>query len=316
VGAELLPVVFLMGSTASGKTETAARLYRELNCEIVSVDAAQVYRGMDIGTAKPDAAFLGEFPHHLIDIRNIDQPYSAADFVTDANRLIAGINGRGRLPLFVGGTMFYFNALEHGLSPLPPANVKIRAKLEKELNANGLAALYRRLVAIDPNISDRIKPGDTQRILRALEIYHLSNTLPSKMMAQSKNMGLTAPLIKLALFAGDRKRLHRRIAARFESMIEQGLVDEVEKLLLDTGSPQNLPAMRAVGYRQVLEYLLNGISYDEMKDNGIAATRQLAKRQLTWLRNQSNVVWFNNDHPQIMDSLVQFMGANSLLDRQ
>lgn len=316
VDAERPIVIFLMGSTASGKTDTAARIFDQFSCELISVDAAQVYRGMDIGTAKPDKSFLESYPHHLIDVRNIDACYSAAEFCKDASVLIQDIHQRGNTPILVGGSMFYFSALENGLSNLPAADAQTRILIENEINEKGLAALHQQLMTIDPVSARRIAPSDSQRIQRAIELYRLTNVPPSQLATHpeySACLGrLENPIVKITLFAADRKFLHQKIEQRYVHMLEQGLIDEVKALTHDLEAPENLTAMRTVGYRQVLDYLLNKVSHQQMVDSGIAATRQLAKRQLTWLRNQSNLVWFDICHPKTADAVLVYLG--SLLD--
>lgn len=312
--AERPAVVFLMGPTACGKTEIAANLSRNMDVELISVDASQVYRDINIGTAKPDSEFLSKYPHHLIDIRGIDQPFSAADFVAECTSLIGAIHARGRIPLLVGGTMFYYNALEHGLSTLPAADPGLRAEIENERRTRGLSALHQDLRAIDPDLARRIRPQDSQRIQRAHEIHRLSGDPPSRLMAQNDAIGLTNPIIKITLFAGDRKQLHQRIERRFEAMLEAGLIEEVRALVSRSDFSLAFPAMRSVGYRQVLEFLENGVSYEQMKTSGVAATRQLAKRQLTWLRNQSNLVWFDIDNAGCIDAILHFLAAHPQLE--
>ncbi len=301
------PVIFLMGPTASGKTEVASKLYDHFPIELVSVDAAQVYRGMDIGTAKPDQEFLQRFPHHLINIRSLDEPYSAAEFVNDGRRLIKEIHARNRVPLLVGGTMFYFNALEKGLSNLPSADPQTRARIESEICQQGLSKVYRDLEKIDPVAAARMSPQDGQRIQRAMEIYRLTGTPPSQLMTAAR--GLDCHLVKLTLFCGNRATLHGRIADRFSMMIERGLVDEVRSLGAGHQDAWKLPAMRTVGYRQVVDYLGQQVDFNEMIDNGIAATRQLAKRQLTWLRQQSGLVWFEAEAQLPVDPVAEFLQA-------
>ena len=286
-----------MGPTASGKTDLAAELTKRFDVELISVDAAQVYRQMNIGTGKPDSEFLKQFPHHLIDIRNPVDTYNVAQFASDAMGLIQNIHDRGRIPLLVGGTMFYFKALESGLSELPSADEALRMELEQEWRDKGAELIHKKLTGIDPDIATKIRPTDTQRLLRALEIYHLTGQAPSRVMAQSQGVAIRYPLIKIALNAGHRKLLHERIELRFLSMVRQGLVEEVMSLLDIYPELRECPAMRIVGYRQTLDYLDGRCDEKGMVDAAVAATRQLAKRQLTWLRQQSNVVWFDVVQP-------------------
>lgn len=299
-----------MGPTASGKTEIAAQLHDEFECDLISVDAAQIYRGMNIGTAKPDSVFLDRHPHHLIDIREPSEVYSVAEFCSDASRLVDSIAAQKKLPVLVGGTLFYFSAIEKGLSVLPSADTIVRMQISAEINQQGLRSVYDQLVAVDPKTAQRLAPTDRQRIQRAVEIYRLTGTPPSQVMAQTQGQGLDNPVIKMALFTGDRKVLHKRIEARFEAMIERGLIEEVTSLAVELEHPEQLPSMRCVGYRQVLEYLRGDTDYHQMIQNGIAATRQLAKRQLTWLRNQSNVVWFDTEQAGVSDSILVYLKAH------
>ncbi len=296
-----------MGPTACGKTDTATIIYDAFNCELVSVDAAQVYRGMDIGTAKPDAEFLNKYPHHLIDITEITQPYSAARFCDDADELIDAIHKRSRVPVFVGGTLFYFSALENGLSDLPESNSGIRLEIENLISTKGLPAVYQDLVRIDSDMAKRLSPTDSQRIARAMEIFRITNRAPSTLMTKKGGHNSERQIVKMALFTGNRKTLHQKIEQRFLRMLDHGLVEEVKRLIQDLSEPETLPSMRSVGYRQVLEFLNGNLTYDQMVENGVSATRQLAKRQLTWLRNQSNVVWFDISHPQSMTSILAFL---------
>ena len=265
---------------------------------------------MDIGTAKPDAGFLARYPHHLIDIRDPGTPYSSAEFCNDASRSIDLILSQRKLPVLVGGTMFYFSAIENGFSALPSTDAMTRVQVRAEIDHQGLESVYDQLARIDPVIARRLAPTDSQRIQRAVEIYRLTGTTPSEIMAQTRSQGLSHPIIKMAVFTGDRKGLHKRIEARFETMIERGLVAEVESLLSKLVNPSLLPSMRCVGYRQVVEYLRGDTDYIQMIQNGIAATRQLAKRQLTWLRNQSNVVWFNTEQASVSDSILTYLKAH------
>ena len=289
----LPPAIFLMGPTASGKTAVAVELLQQLPVELISVDTALVYRDMDIGTAKPDAVTLARAPHHLIDIRNPTEAYSAAAFRHDALRLMTDITARGKIPLLVGGTMLYFKALREGLSPLPQADAEIRAALSAEIARHGIEHLHRQLAEIDPDTARRLAPTDTQRIHRALEVFRISGQPMSSLLTLHTDAPLPWQPISIALLPGDRAALHQRIAGRFEQMLAAGLVDELRGLREKYPLHHDLPAMRCVGYRQAWEFLEGKISEAELREKGIAATRQLAKRQLTWLRSTPEV--FNVD---------------------
>ncbi len=288
-GAEFTPAIFLMGPTAAGKTALALALHRRFPMEVISVDSSQVYRGMDVGTAKPTAAERARVPHRLIDIRDPAESYSAADFRADALREMAEIARSGRIPLLVGGTLFYFHTLEHGLSPLPPANAEIRTWLNQESARLGWPALHQRLQVADPAVAERIHPHDAQRIQRALEIVELTGRAPSDWYQHPGAGPVPYKLLKISIYPRERARLHRRIAARFYAMLDRGLVAEVGALRQRGDLSLKLPSMRTVGYRQVWQYLTALLSYNEMVQQGIAATRQLAKRQLTWLRSYPDV---------------------------
>lgn len=279
-----------MGPTATGKTDAAAQCTHRFAAEIISVDSSLVYRDMNIGTAKPDADFLTRFPHHLVDIRHPNETYSVADFYTDCRRHIDEITQAGRVPVLAGGTMFYFNALERGLTELPQADQTLRQAISDEATQSGWTKQHARLAAIDPHSAQRIDPMDAQRIQRALEIVLSSG----KTVAEHNTLRrppLANPMLKVALAFSDRAVLHRRIERRFDIMLERGLELEVQSLLED-GVDSSAPSMRMIGYRQMLEYLSGDLTFDNMRLKGIAATRQLAKRQLTWLRNQANVLWW------------------------
>ncbi len=277
--------VAIMGPTASGKTAAALEIARHIPSEIISVDSALVYRGMDIGTAKPDAAELAAVPHHLIDIIDPAQAYSVAQFRADATRLIEEITARERLPLLVGGTMLYFKGLTGGLDDLPPANAKIRAQLDDEAARIGWPEMHEKLAALDPETGARLKPNDAQRIQRALEIIELTGQPMSQLLAQKARRELPFDLLPIALEPSDRSVLHTRIAARFDAMLEGGaLIREVEHLRTRSDLHLGLPSMRCVGYRQTWEFLDGQFDLKTLREKGIAATRQLAKRQLTWLR--------------------------------
>lgn len=282
--ASLPPAIFLLGPTASGKTGVAVELVQRLPCEIVSVDSALVYRGMDIGTAKPDAATQAAAPHHLIDLIDPTESYSAAKFRDDALVLMADITARGRIPLLVGGTMLYFKALREGLNDLPEADAGVRAELDAQGAAEGWPALHAELEKVDPETAARLKPNDSQRVQRALEVFRLTGRPMSEILRQGNDASLPYRVIPLALVPGDRAVLHRRIAERFDAMLAQGFIDEVEGLRAKYELSLELPSMRCVGYRQAWQYLDGEFGRTELREKGIAATRQLAKRQLTWLR--------------------------------
>ena len=300
------PILVLMGSTASGKTDLAAALARRFPLELISVDAAQVYRGMDIGTAKPSREFLARYPHHLIDIRDPADTYSAAEFVADAGRLIQDIRQRGRIPLLVGGAMFYFHVLEYGLSPLPAADLSVRDALSREMVERGVEALHGMLKSLDPATAARIDAHDTQRVQRALEIHRLTGRPPSESMGDAR--GRSGATAKFALFCPDRVILHRRIRDRFGAMLDEGLVEEVAAIASSLEDPDSVPAMRTVGYRQVLEMLQGKTGTAEMTERAVAATRQLAKRQLTWLRQQRGLVWVQGDgNGRVLDAISGYL---------
>lgn len=281
MGAVLSPIC-LAGPTGCGKTAAALAIAEVLPVEIISVDSALVYRGMDIGTAKPTAAEQAAVPHHLIDILDPAASYSAAEFVRDAKRLAAEISGRGKLPLLVGGTMLYFKALFDGLSTLPQADAGVRAEIDAEALARGWPALHAELTTLDPETGARLAPNDSQRIQRALEVIRLTGQPLSALHAASRDDGVDWPLF--ALEPSDRAWLHQRLAQRFDAMLAEGLIDEVRALRARGDLSLALPSMRCVGYRQVWEALDAG-DFSTLRERGIAATRQLAKRQVTWLRS-------------------------------
>jgi len=280
--------IAIMGPTASGKTDLAIKLVQEFPCEIISVDSALVYRGMDIGTAKPTAEELAIAPHHLIDIREPDQTYSAADFRNDCLELMSDITSRGKIPLLVGGTMLYFKALQEGLSPLPSADESVREKLEAEAKSKGWEFMHQRLQEVDPIAAERIHQNDPQRIQRALEVFEITGQPMSELWKLQEAHKLPYRLLKIILFPEDRAVLHQRIEKRFRKMLDQGFIDEVEDLKKYKHVSLELPSMRAVGYRQTLEYLDGEYDLPELINRGIYATRQLAKRQVTWLRKEEN----------------------------
>jgi tRNA dimethylallyltransferase len=291
--------IFLMGPTASGKTSAAVALSRQFPLEIISVDSALVYRGMDIGTAKPGADILRTAPHHLIDIRDPTETYSAAEFRRDALNIMDDIRQRGCIPLLVGGTFLYFRALEHGLSDMPPADPAVRAELEQELCRDGLAALHRRLAAVDAEAAARIHATDPQRILRALEVYTLTGQPLSALHAAGRGEPLPWQVLKLALVPGERAVLHARIEQRLAVMLAAGFEAEVRALMARGDLHAELPALRAVGYRQMWSVLAGEADRDALAERILVATRQYARRQLTWLRSEPGVERFELEDPQL-----------------
>lgn len=287
----MLPhAIFLMGPTASGKTGVAVELVQRMPVELISVDSALVFRDMDIGTAKPDAATLARAPHHLIDIIDPTEAYSAAAFRHDALRLMADITARGKIPLLVGGTMLYFKALREGLSPLPQADAALREQLDAEIAQHGIEHLHAKLAQVDAETAARLHPTDTQRVQRAMEIFLVSGKPMSELIKHQEQNPLPYDLTPIALIPSDRAVLHQRIALRFEEMMKNGLVDELRGLRDKYNLHRDMTAMRCVGYRQAWEFMEGEISKAEFSEKGIAATRQLAKRQLTWLRSMPDSI--------------------------
>ena len=297
--ARLPAAVLLMGPTAAGKSALALEIARRFPVEIVSVDSAQVYRGMDVGTAKPAPAERAAVAHHLIDIIDPDQSYSAAQFRAEALRLMGEIAARGRTPLLAGGTMLYFKALREGLSNLPQADAAVRAALEAEAARRGWPALHAELARIDPVAAARIKPGDAQRIQRALEVFRVSGKPLSALQGARAADAATFRYVQIALVPAERALLHRRIAARFDAMLAAGLVQELAALRARYALHPGLPAMRCVGYRQAWEHLEGAYDRATLRERGIHATRQLAKRQLTWLRAMSEPKAFDCFAPDL-----------------
>lgn len=306
------PVIFLMGPTCSGKTAAAIELVQRVPLEIVSVDSAMVYRGMDIGTAKPTPGMLALAPHRLIDIREPSESYSAGEFRTDALAAIAAIRRAGRVPLLVGGTGLYFRALERGLSPLPPADPATRAALKAEADRLGWAALHARLMAIDPQAAARIHPNDPQRIQRALEVHALTGRSMTEWWA-THGGELPCEVWKFVLCPADREELRRRVEARFHQMLSEGFLNEVRKLRDRGDLHPGLPAMRVVGYRQAWAHLEGRCDRSGMVHAAIAATRQLARRQLTWLRAETGARWMDAGGPDAIDELLR--NAEHILHR-
>ena len=284
--------IFLMGPTASGKTDLAIELCQRLPCDIISVDSALIYQGMDIGTAKPNAAELAIAPHRLIDILDPAQSYSAADFCRDAHAHIQEIQSKGRIPLLVGGTMLYFKALLEGLSPLPSSDAAVRAQLEAQAVEQGWEALHNELKEIDPVSAQRIHPNDPQRLLRALEVYKISG-LSLTELSQTKSNGLAGRICQFAIAPKERSVLHKRIEQRFNAMLDAGFEAEVKALYERGDLHTNMPSVRCVGYRQMWEYFDGSLDYEEMIFRGVVATRQLARRQMTWLKGWENVHWLD-----------------------
>ena len=293
-GGQSLPrAIFLMGPTASGKTDLAIELHRRFAVDIISVDSALVYRGMDIGTAKPDADTLARAPHALIDIRDPAESYSAAEFREDALAAMADIVRRGRVPLLAGGTMLYFRALARGLATLPSASPEVRARLETEAREHGWQALHERLAEQDPEAARRIHPNDPQRIQRALEVIELTGRPISELQREQEDQQLGYRVLRVVACPQPRARLHARIELRFQRMLEQGFLREMETLRSRGDLHADLPSMRCVGYRQAWSFLEGEISHAEMCRKAVVATRQLAKRQLTWLRQETGALWYD-----------------------
>lgn len=309
--------IFLMGPTAAGKSALALELANYLPIEIISVDSVMVYRGMDIGSGKPTPEERALVPHHLIDICDPGETYSAAEFAKDALRIMVEITARSHIPILVGGTMLYFRSVSHGLSPLPSADPLIRAQLSEEAKKVGWESMHHRLAKVDPSTAARIHPNDPQRIQRALEVYEITGAPMSALLVarrQQIDEGINQYQIKtFALAPPDRAVLHARIEQRFYHMLEQGLVAEVTQLFKRGDLQSTMPSMRAVGYRQVWEYLEKKYPYHEMVQKVIAATRQLAKRQLTWLRSLSHIEWLStNNHLASLQSMIQLYSLRAI----
>jgi len=305
------PVILLMGPTAAGKTDVAVQLAEQGGFEIISVDSALVYREMDIGTAKPDAEILERAPHFLIDIRDPAQAYSAAEFVNDAGQLIKEIQGRGNTALLCGGTMLYFRAITEGLSELPKADETIRQDLIDEAADKGWQAMHDQLAEIDPEAAQRIHPNDPQRIQRALEIFRITGMSMSHWLQQNKPEGLPYRFIKHVLAPADRSVLHQRIEQRFDQMLAQGFVEEVEKLRSRSDLDLEKPSMRSVGYRQIWQYLDGDYGLEDARMKGIVATRQLAKRQFTWLRAIQDASWADSLNSSDIARLIGDISAKA-----
>lgn len=299
--------ICLMGPTAVGKTAVALALHDMFPVEIISVDSSQVYRGMDIGTAKPTTTELVRAPHRLIDICDPTESYSAGRFCEDALREMKAIAGMGRIPLLVGGTMFYFRALEYGLSVLPSAAPDIRRQIAEEGARQGWPAMHARLAMIDPQAATQIDPHDVQRIQRALEIHSVTGHTPSELTRRMRPERAPYRFVKIGIWPEDRTQLHARISTRFDRMLERGLIKEVERLYRRNDLDESLPSARTVGYRQMWAYLTKRINYIEMINRTVAATRQLAKRQITWLRRYPGLQRVDSESATLLDETVRFV---------
>ena len=299
-----MKAVFLLGPTASGKSAVALALAQRFPAEIVSVDSAQVYRGMDVGTAKPSAAERAQVPHHLVDVVEPVDAYSAGRFRDAALSLVPAIWKRGRVPILAGGTMLYFRALTRGLSDLPTADAGIRAELEDDARRIGWPAMHARLATVDPVIAARLQPTDAQRIQRALEVHRIAGEPLSTLQDREAPPPLPFETLRVSLEPGDRAVLHERIAVRFRAMLSAGLVEELESLRLRHALHEGLPSMRSVGYRQAWDVLEGAAPRATLEERGIAATRQLAKRQITWLRSMDSLERFDCLRPGLVDAIV------------
>ncbi len=309
-----LPIICLMGPTASGKTALACQLAQHFPCEIISVDSALIYRGMNIGTAKPDDQILAQAPHHLIDIMDPPDSYSAAQFCADAMGHCQRIHAQGKIPLLVGGTMMYFRALQQGLSALPAADERLRLQLSEQAKQHGWDHMHQWLSQIDAETAARVHPHDSQRIQRALEVYQLTGQPMSVYLKQQNQGNIEGSFLNIILFPEDRAWLHARIALRFVDMLKQGFIDEVQQLLSQWHLTEMHPSMRAVGYRQIMEYLQGKFDHNLVADKGIAATRQLAKRQLTWLRQWPNGHFFAAENPRCYPQIIALI--HQMLDNE
>lgn len=308
---DLPPAIFLMGPTASGKTALSVQLAQALGGEIISVDSVLVFKGMDIGTAKPALEERGGIPHHMIDILDPSESFSTGQFRAQALALMKVITLRGKVPILTGGTMLYFNALLNGLAVLPEANPAIRAKLDRDLEQLGKEALHQRLAVIDPLAAERIHPNDPQRIQRALEVYEISGKPLSSFFNEAQGEGLPYQILKLIIAPTDRKILHDIIAQRFHNMLRQGFINEVEALYQRGDLTEKMPSIRAVGYRQAWAYLRGDDDLETMTEKAIIATRQLAKRQFTWLRRETDAIRFQTGEAELLQKVLAVVMSSS-----
>jgi len=309
---ELPRAIFLMGPTAAGKTALAMDLYDKLPCELISVDSALIYKSMDIGTAKPSVQELADYPHHLIDIIDPSESYSAAQFRNDVLALMQQISERGKIPLLVGGTMMYFNALTKGLAPLPEADAALRSTITAQAEAEGWPAVHAQLQKVDPQAADRLAVNDSQRIQRALEVFQITGKSLTAHWAEQESVKLPYNVLNLAVMPAQRKVLHQRIEQRFRLMLQQGFIQEVQQLYDRSDLNLNMPSMRCVGYRQAWMHLAGEIDRATMVDKGLVATRQLAKRQITWLRSWQQLHWLENESTDLTARVLKLLDSGTI----
>jgi len=309
---KLPKAIFLMGPTAAGKTALAMDLYDKLPCELISVDSALIYKGMDVGTAKPTAAELEKYPHHLVDIIDPSESYSAAQFREDVLPLMQDIVARGKIPVLVGGTMMYFNALTKGMAQLPQADESIRAEITKMADQEGWPAVHQQLQEVDPESAQRLAPNDSQRIQRALEVFRISGKTLTKHWEEQEQQKLPFDVLNLAIMPKERKTLHQRIEQRFSLMLEQGFIEEVQALYDRGDLNLEMPSMRCVGYRQAWMYINGEIDHKTMIEKGVVATRRLAKRQITWLRSWQDLHWFDLESTDLTARVLKLLDSDTI----